>query len=627
MYRGPVLRLSYDAAESSVYYSFGIQNRKVFPRFNALSFYLRGSAKTVTVQLVTDSVHEYHLEKKGERWRSYTIPYAWFTEAQELDPAKISEIRFVIDAAKIANPQGALYLDRLSLTRKDKYALTQATLPRPGKIRTGSGRNFFFRRFRAGVLDLSVSYPLVSGTDDLRYMRFEASTNGRHWFYIGRVAQNTTRTYSFKWDNSSFESGKYYLRAVAVYDGDKRAAGKKSTFRIRNDFESDTLLEEVSQKAFQYFIHERHSLRGFIKDTSDPASYFATRSCAFGILALCIGAERGYIAPEDARWRIIELLDSFENTIPHYYGFFVPYFDFQSRAPLENDYGDISATAYLLASAIVAQQYFDAVPGKKDCAITEKVDAIYRRMQWPQAVEIVNAHDMLSARVLPDGSAHGRLEAFGEGLIAYLLAIGSPYARISPRAWDTEKFAYRIGSYNDNPVIDDPFFDQHQLPHLWLDWKELKDPIIDYVQNTIQATFIAREHSLKANDYPPEIWGITPCYGPDGYTEYMLPLSKERPGTDGTICPAASIESLSVTPELSKAAICALHKHYGDVIWQDYGFIEAFNPQKDCYKDFYTADNTGRILVQIENYRSHFVQRLFMENESIRKTLDRLGLE
>ena len=94
--------------------------------------------------------------------------------------------------------------------------------------------------------------------------------------------------------------------------------------------------------------------------------------------------------------------------------------------------------------------------------------------------------------------------------------------------------------------------------------------------------------------------------GPDGYD-------------DGTLAPTAVIGSIAFAPEIVVPAIRELHRRYGEHIYSDYGFLDAFNPSFDfdvplvhgrCIPGFgwvasdYLGIDQGPIVAMIENGRS-----------------------
>jgi len=71
----------------------------------------------------------------------------------------------------------------------------------------------------------------------------------------------------------------------------------------------------------------------------------------------------------------------------------------------------------------------------------------------------------------------------------------------------------------------------------------------------------------------------------------------------------------------------ALHFFYyvlGDKIWGEYGFMDAFNLNKQWFSNSYLAIDEGPIIVMIENYRSGLLWNLFMQNENVRQGLGKL---
>ena len=65
----------------------------------------------------------------------------------------------------------------------------------------------------------------------------------------------------------------------------------------------------------------------------------------------------------------------------------------------------------------------------------------------------------------------------------------------------------------------------------------------------------------------------------------------------------------------------------GDKIWNEYGFVDAFNETKNWFANSYLAIDEGPIVVMIENYRSGLLWKLFMSCPEIKGGLKKLGFQ
>ena len=91
------------------------------------------------------------------------------------------------------------------------------------------------------------------------------------------------------------------------------------------------------------------------------------------------------------------------------------------------------------------------------------------------------------------------------------------------------------------------------------------------------------------------------------------------------IIATAALSAFPYTPEESTAALEFFYYKLGDKLWQEYGFIDAFNLGAEWYDDQYLAIDQGPIVVMIENYRSRLLWDLFMSIPEIQDGLKKLG--
>jgi hypothetical protein len=109
---------------------------------------------------------------------------------------------------------------------------------------------------------------------------------------------------------------------------------------------------------------------------------------------------------------------------------------------------------------------------------------------------------------------------------------------------------------------------------------------------------------------------------------------------DGTIAPTAAASSIAFAPELAIPAMREMTTRYGDDLYSQYGFLDAFNPtlrtteqlkhgrvvpDKGWFDVDYLGIDEGPTVAMIENYRSELVWKTMRKNPHIRLGLQRAG--
>jgi hypothetical protein len=109
---------------------------------------------------------------------------------------------------------------------------------------------------------------------------------------------------------------------------------------------------------------------------------------------------------------------------------------------------------------------------------------------------------------------------------------------------------------------------------------------------------------------------------------------------DGTIAPTAMLASLPFAPELVMPGLRALRQQYGEHIYKEYGFLDAFNPSFTFagkatagqvvpgvgWVDVdYLGIDQGPILGMMENHRSELVWKTMRKSAMLRLGLARAG--
>ncbi len=389
----------------------------------------------------------------------------------------------------------------------------------------------------------------------------------------------------------------------------------------------ERFLDGISSAAFRYFKEQANPGTGLVRDRArNDGSSLGVASIAatgFGLTAMCIGADRGWISREDARGRVRATLRFFESRAFSQHGWFYHWMDPGTGERQWNSEISSIDTALLLAGVLTVRQYF-----RDDAEIVQFATRIYERVdfQW-----MLNGDPLLlSHGWFPEsGFISNRWDHYCELMILYVLAIGSPSHPIPARSWNA--WARPLISYAGYTYITDGPLFVHQYSHAWIDLRNRREesPLrTDFFANSVSATRAHRAFCLSLanefNTYSENVWGITASDSPNGYLAWGGPPGDPR--IDGTVVPSAPGGSLMFSPDICLPALRAMYDRFGSRIYGRYGFVDAFNPRTGWVDTDVIGIDLGITLLSAENLRSGKVWRWFMENPEPVRALNMIGL-
>jgi hypothetical protein len=432
------------------------------------------------------------------------------------------------------------------------------------------------------------------------------------------------------------QNGSTYRYRVRTVDATGRESQDSATIsatpQVLND---EAFLDLVQRTAFDYLWYETNPTNGLVKDRSTDASRSSIAAVGFGLSALPVGIDRGWISREEGRARVLTTLEFLGNSpdgpeadATGYKGFYYHFLDMQTgRRDGDSELSTID-TALLLAGVLHVQQYFDQ-DDASEAKIRALADNLYRRVDWPWM-------QVRSARICHGWTPEtGFLPydwgGYNEAMILYLLALGSPTFPISPDSWTawTSSYAWQT-HYGLGFVVFPPLFG-HQYSHVWVDFRGIQDAYmrdkgLDYFENSRRATLANRAYAIANplgwEDYGENVWGLTASDIPESYSARGAPPAESD---DGTITPTAAGGSFAFTPRESLAALRHIYAAYRTQIWGPYGFKDAFNPSKKWFATDYLGIDQGPIVLMIENYRTGRIWHEFMQHPAIQHGLARAG--
>jgi hypothetical protein len=409
----------------------------------------------------------------------------------------------------------------------------------------------------------------------------------------------------------------------------------------------DSLFTLVQHNTFQYFWKGAEPVSGAAcerihldNDYPDNDKTVVTSGgTGFGIMAILVGIERGFITREEGFNHLVKLTnwlakaDRFHGAWPHWM-----YGETGKLKPFsKNDNGgDLVETAYLVQGLLCARQYFQQ-GSEQEKLLASKIDTLWREVEWDWYQN--GGKNVLYWHWSPDKqwTMNFPLEGYNECLITYVLAASSPTHTIPATAYHegwARKGAIRNDSthrqyglhlalkHNGAPQFGGPLFWSH-YSFLGLDPRHLKDSYADYWQHNLNHTLInykyCVENPLHYKGYGADCWGLTAGYSINFYAAHSPAEDK------GVISPTAALSSFPYTPRQSMAAMRYFYDSLGATIWGEYGFYDGFSEQFNWTKPWYLAIDQGPAVVMMENHRSGLLWKLFMSAPEVEIGLTKLG--
>ncbi|MBI1977974.1 MAG: hypothetical protein HYS55_04415 [Candidatus Omnitrophica bacterium] len=384
----------------------------------------------------------------------------------------------------------------------------------------------------------------------------------------------------------------------------------------------EKLLDEIQKKVLNYFIQERNPETGLIRDWAwnKPVasnSLGTITGIGFALTAYGIGVERGWLDRGEALEMTKNTLRFLRDQVPQEHGFFYHFLKLDSGTPVPDTEVSPVDTALALAGVLFAKEYFN------DPEITSMAEEIFNRTEWPW---MLNEGKTFALAWRPRGGfLKTRWSTYSEGILIYLLALGSPTHPISSESWHA--IQKRVGSYGPYRAIECAPLFTHQYPHIWIDFRNRNDGFADYFENSKQVTLAHRQFAIDQSQnyksYGPNSWGLSAAEGPSEYRAYGAP-----PGWadhDGTIAPTACISSIPFTPKESLACAEHLKETHGNKLWGRYSFSDAFNLDRNWYSNKAFAINQGPMILMIENFRSGLIWNVMSRSAIVQAGLKKAG--
>ncbi len=560
------------------------------------------------------------------KWTRVSIPLSAFQTASiyPFEPHRINTLVFVQGADDAA--QHTLYVDDIRI-EDDPPANEAAPAAPQDVVARGYERH------------IDISWDAEEDPALAQYVIYR-SEDGQPFQAIGVQRPGVNRYCDYTGNPHMTATYRVTARTSSLLESAPSTPATASTHPMTDD----ELLTMVQEASFRYYWEAAEPHSGMARE-SRPGNddMIALGASGFGIMAITVAADRGFITHQQAIDRLLKITsflehaDRFHGAWPHFLsgttGHVMPTFG------MYDDGADLVETSFLMEGLLAARQYFKA-DGPSGRKLYDRITQLWEGVDW-EWFRATPRRDALYWHWSPDYSFYiaNRLTGWNEVMITYLEAIASPTHPVPASLYYTGYTAEGTGHVYGRPHTyygitvnmdyvpgsPGPLFFTH-YSYMGYDPHGRRDKYADYFENNRNEALMSQAYSianpLHMKGYGADCWGLTAVDGPDGYDEY-----KPFVTDDGTIAPTGAISSFAYTPAQSMLALKHFYRDLGAQVWSIYGFRDAFNEQENWYSGITMGLNQAPQVVMIENYRSGLIWKCFMANPEIQAMLKKIGFQ
>jgi hypothetical protein len=415
----------------------------------------------------------------------------------------------------------------------------------------------------------------------------------------------------------------------------------------------EALLDRFQERAFRYFVERVNRDNGLVADTTRANYPSSIAVVGFALTSYIVGVERGWIMREEAAILTLTALRFFHGSeqseardATGYKGFYYHFLDMGTGRRVWQAELSMIDSALLMAGVLTGATYF-AGASDAEREIRDLAETLYGRIDWRWSQ---NSGVTVTQGWKPEcGFLHYGWEGYTEGLILYILGLGSHSHALAPESYAAWNATYQWETiYGRDVLYAGPLF-IHQFSHAWVDFRGIRDRFMrekrsDYFKNSRTAAYIHREYAIRNpggyKGYGKNYWGFSAGEGPgvktmevDGavrrFFNYVARGAPFGPD-DGTIHPSVIFGSLPFAPEIAMPAIrhlCEQDPRIGREFRAPNG-LNATMPDPDergWMSEGQFGLDQGLAVLMIENYRTGFVWNLTRQCRYFREGLQRAG--
>ena len=199
----------------------------------------------------------------------------------------------------------------------------------------------------------------------------------------------------------------------------------------------DALLTLIQEQTFKYFWDFAHPASGMARERNASGDLVTTGGSGFGLMAILVGIERGFITRQEGVDRIgkivnfLETADRFHGAWPHWLnGNTGKVIAFSTK----DNGADLVETAFLVQGLLTVKQYLNAADSEES-NIINAIDALWQGIEWDWFTR--GGQNVLYWHWSPDYNweMNHPIRGWDESLVAYVLAASSPTHAIAAQVY------------------------------------------------------------------------------------------------------------------------------------------------------------------------------------------------
>lgn len=392
------------------------------------------------------------------------------------------------------------------------------------------------------------------------------------------------------------------------------------------------VLDRQQKAAFDFFYKGADPQTGMAYEGNNRGNTITTGGSGFGVMAIIVGVERGWITREDGSGQIRKIVnfltdaDRYKGAWSHWYspdGTYVAFGDQKAT-------GDLVESSFMMAGLLAAYEYFDGADDV-ETSLREDIDNLYKSVNW-SGYTGKNGDGLYWLWYSETDTYSLKISGWNEALVTYLMALAAPDghcidATTYKRGWNPQPFPQRKTYGYELPLgneLGGPLFFSH-YSFLGFNPRLMQDENAWYWRQNLSHTMVNRHYCTysapEAFGYGIDMWGLTACYGAGSSPSYS---ARSPQNDDGVIAPTAALSSYPYTPFYSTQVLLNLDKI--SECKGEFGFADAYMPSERIATRDHLAIDQGPIVVMIENYRSGLIWDLLMSNDHVKRALEKAGI-
>ena len=274
----------------------------------------------------------------------------------------------------------------------------------------------------------------------------------------------------------------YFYQVTAVTTTPQESPPSATVSAVPNPFASDdAFLDYVQQANFDYFWYGANPANGLVPDRTATGSPCSIAAEGFGLTAIGIGVDHGWIARAQGATRVLTALTTFwqgpqgpgTNGVMGYEGWFYHMLDMNTG--LRSGSSELSSidSCLFLAGVLYVKQYFNGT-NATESSIRSTADAIFNRVNW-NFMSQGTAGVAMGWQPTTGFSGYGNWVGYNEGMIIYCFGLGAATNPLPSSAWSVWTSGYTWGTYYGQTYVAFPPLFGHEYSHCWIDFRHIAD--------------------------------------------------------------------------------------------------------------------------------------------------------